>query len=340
MTVQELKALTQGETRAFRAILLLQKVTRRSGRTGSPFLAVEAGDSGGSLNFTIFSNSAPFDVFVGLEPGAVVEVDGNVDFFQGRLSPKIQVARALGADEIESGRYMETLVEMPPVPPSELWEELQDYMTGIAHEGLRETVRTALELVEERFRVVPAAIAMHHAYRHGLLEHTTRVARAAQALLPLYPEVNPSLALAGAIVHDLGKTIEYSGNDAAAKTRAGILQGHVVLGYRIARQAALKAKLDADSLERLEHVILSHQGEMEWGAAAMAATPEAVFISMVDNLDAKMGMVQRSLRHAPEGVEFSDYLPGLQTSVLLTPPAANQAPESPGTDAPDLFQEE
>ena len=76
------------------------------------------------------------------------------------------------------------------------------------------------------------------------------------------------------------------------------LQGHVVLGYKIVRKAAILSKLNEDLIERLEHIILSHQGEKEWGAAAMAATPEAVFVSMIDNLDARMGMVQRTLRKA------------------------------------------
>ena len=73
-------------------------------------------------------------------------------------------------------------------------------------------------------------------------------------------------------------------------------------------------------LERLEHLILSHQGELEWGAATKAATPEAVFVSMVDNLDAKMGMVQYALRSTPDGQEFSEYVAGLGAPLLVTPP--------------------
>jgi 3'-5' exoribonuclease len=93
----------------------------------------------------------------------------------------------------------------------------------------------------------------------------------------------------------------------------------VVLGYQLVRKAGLRAKLDPDRLERLEHVILSHQGELEWGAAAMAATPEAVFVSMIDNLDARMGMVQQALRQAVEGQEFSERLPGLEAPLLTRP---------------------
>jgi 3'-5' exoribonuclease len=161
---------------------------------------------------------------------------------------------------------------------------------------------------------------MHHAYRHGLLEHTVHMARAARALLPLYPEVDADLALAGVLVHDTGKVIEYEGDFAATRSRKGILQGHVVLGYQLVRKAGLKAKLNADLLERLEHIVLSHQGELEWGAAVVAATPEAVFVAKVDDLDAKMGMVQRLLRQGAETGEFSEKHFGLNAQLLLTKP--------------------
>src|SRR4029079_2406754 len=99
-------------------------------------------------------------------------------------------------------------------------------------------------------------------------------------------EVEPELRMAGVLLHDTGKAIEYEGTLATKRSRRGILQGHVVLGYQLARKHDTRAKLDGDRLERLEHIILSHQGEPEWGAAVYAATPEAVFVSMIDNLDA------------------------------------------------------
>jgi 3'-5' exoribonuclease len=148
------------------------------------------------------------------------------------------------------------------------------------------------------------------------------MARIVQALAPLYPEVDGGLAMAGVLLHDTGKAIEYEGTLAPKRSRRGLLQGHVVLGYQLVRKAGLKAKLDPDLLERLEHIVLSHQGQLEWGAAVMAATPEAVFVSMIDNLDAKMGMVQRALRQASGNEEFSERLPGLETPLLTRPPTA------------------
>ena len=218
--------------------------------------------------------------------------------------------------ELGAPGLLENLVETAPENHEALWTEFDAFIESIRHAELRTTVRAVFDEIGETFRWAPAAVAMHHAYRHGLLEHTTHMARACQALLPHYPEVEPDLAMAGILLHDTGKAIEYEGTLATRRSRRGILQGHVVLGYQLARKAGIKAKLDPDRLERLEHIILSHQGEPEWGAAVYAATPEAVFVSMIDNLDAKMGMVQRALRQASEGAEFSERLPGLSSPLL------------------------
>jgi 3'-5' exoribonuclease len=199
-------------------------------------------------------------------------------------------------------------------------------VASLGRPELRATVQAVFDELGEVFHSAPAALGMHHAYRHGLLEHTVRMARAAQALSPLYPETDADLVMAGVLLHDTGKAIEYEGTLSPKRSRRGILHGHVVLGYQLVRKAGFKAKLDGELLERLEHIILSHQGKLEWGAATMAATPEAVLVSMIDNLDAKMGMVQRALRQAAAGEEFSERLPGLETALLTRPPPGAAGP--------------
>jgi len=311
------------ETRPFAAVLLFLRANVRKARNGSDFLVAELGDVTGSFSTTCFGDSAAFALFSGLASGTVVRVEGITERYQGKFSPKLTAVGMPGQQEIAEGNWLAKLIEAAPEDAGKLWEELQQIIASIPQEGLRATTNQVFENLGERFKTAPAATAMHHAYRHGLLEHTVHVARAAKALLPLYPEVDKGLALAGALLHDVGKAIEYEGELAPSKSRIGILQGHVVLGYRLVRQAAMKAKpqLDADLLERLEHIILSHQGELEWGAATLASTPEAVFVALADNFDAKMGMVQQALRNTPSGQDYSDYLPGLRVSLLTNPPA-------------------
>jgi 3'-5' exoribonuclease len=119
------------------------------------------------------------------------------------------------------------------------------------------------------------------------------------------------------LLHDVGKVDEYEGDLAIGRTKLGMLQGHIVLGYRIVHRSGIKNALDTTLLERLEHIILSHQGQLEYGAAVLPSTPEAIFVALVDNLDAKMGMVSQLLLSTPVTQVFSERFPGLETQMLV-----------------------
>jgi 3'-5' exoribonuclease len=317
LTVRDLKAFEPGANgRTFTSLLVVKRLSAKTAANGNPFFTLELGDRAGSFTCTVFADSPAFEMLKAAGEGAVVRIEGKVDFYQGRFSPRLTRAAILPEAELGAPGLLETLVETAPEDHAALWQEFNAYIDGIGHPELRATVRAVFDEIGETFRWSPAAVAMHHAYRHGLLEHTTHMARACQALLPHYREVDPDLAMAGVLLHDVGKAIEYEGTLATRRSRRGILQGHVVLGYQLTRKAGMKAKLDPARLERLEHIVLSHQGEPEWGAAVYAATSEAVFVSLIDNLDAKMGMVQRALRQAGEADEFSERLPGLNGQLL------------------------
>ena len=326
LTVGELKQLDLSRGLVFEGIFALKKKSRKTARNGTHFWGLEFGDRSGNFRCACFENRPLYSTLEAIEADTPVFFKGVAGVYQGELSPDLTEIRPLNEEEMKDPALFHNLAESCLEDPEELWRELLEIVGSIEREAVRETVERALTEVEARFRVAPAAIKMHHAYRYGLLEHTVHMARAAGALLPLYKEVDPDLAMAGVILHDIGKTMEYQGELSAQKSKSGILQGHVILGYRLVRKAGLMAKLSPTLLERLEHIILSHQGELEWGAAAMAATPEAVFVSMVDNLDARMGMVQYALRHRSDGKSFSDYIGGLKTS-LMTESVAEEREE-------------
>lgn len=318
LTVRDVKTLPSGDT--FSSVLLLRRLTTKTAKNGNPFLSVELGDKTGSFSLNVFGDSAAYELFAGFKEGGVLRIEARVEFFQERLSPKLLRVEPISTEQLAGSPLLSNLVETAPEDADMLWAEFQQHIASIQHPELRATVQALFDEIGEQFRTAPAAVSMHHAYRHGLLEHTVHMARAAKALLPLYPEVDADLAMAGVLVHDTGKVIEYQGDFVASKSRKGILQGHVVLGYQLVRKAGIKSKLNPDLLERLEHIVLSHQGELEWGAAVIAATPEAVFVAKVDDLDAKMGMVQRLLRQAGENDQFSDRHLGLNAQLLLTKP--------------------
>ena len=322
-TIQKLLTLDNNSKQEFTSVFILKRKSLKTTKTGNPYLNVEFADATGSFSTNVFTSSNAYLSLEDLSEGSLVQLSAQLNFYNGQLSPDIQSLIRYSFEEAQEEGIAHQLIELPPETESELWQTLLNGLDQIKHSALKKTVESALSEHQEQFKTSSAAISMHHAYRHGLLEHTVHMLKVGLSLLPIYPEVDSDLAIAGIILHDIGKIEEYDGEYTTEITRKGLLQGHVVLGYKIIRKAALLSKLNEDLTERLEHIILSHQGEKEWGAAAMAATPEAVFVSMIDNLDARMGMVQRSLRKAPENSILSDYLPGLKTKLLLTPPKKN-----------------
>tara|TARA_Y100000588_G_C14217232_1_gene909383 strand:- start:190 stop:1236 length:1047 start_codon:yes stop_codon:yes gene_type:complete len=318
-TIEEIKKLDHSTGVSVQGVFVLKKKAVKTAKNDSTYLSLEYGDRTGHFHSFCFGDNPIYARIESIPEGSPVFVELVTGVYQGRSSPRLKETRLLSKTELANPDLSARLVETSLENADELWVEFQTIVQEIEHKELRRTVELAIEEIETEFRTTPAAVAMHHAYRHGLLEHTVHMARACKVLLPLYPEVEPSLAMAGLLLHDIGKVVEYEGELSVSKSKTGILQGHVVLGYRMVRKAGMLAKLNDRLLERLEHIILSHQGELEWGAAAMAATAEAVFVSLIDNLDARMGMVQYALRHRSEDKTFSDFLPGLKTPVLTEP---------------------
>lgn len=315
-SVQELKTLQVGLP--FKTFVLIRKINRKVSKNNTTFLQIEVGDAKDSFTFNCFEGSAPYLFFS--KPLSrcpqVVEIKGQAELFMEKFSPKVQSVLEVSDALYES--LVGELSERPDELVEDLKEELEQLIQQIQYEKLAATVRQTLQDLGTGFFESVAAVSMHHAYVHGLLEHSVHVARVVQKLLPLYAEVNADLALAGALLHDVGKVLEYrySANEGIDRTCVGRLQGHVVLGYRLVRSAALRQKLHPVWLERLEHIILSHQGEPEWGAAVYPATPEAVLVSLADNLDARMAMVHQQLKKAPNEQVFSDFIAGLQSRLL------------------------
>ncbi|MCR5183569.1 MAG: HD domain-containing protein [Opitutales bacterium] len=318
LTIKEAKALKEGY---FKTVVVLKKKTIRSTSKCPEFLSVDLGDATGTLTITVFG-SKQLELFRDKEAGSYLFVDAKVGFYNEKFSPSIEDVKPVPATEV--AKYEPRLVACSPENFDVMREELTTTIAEIPHEGLRAVTQAVIDDLGDFFYNSPAAMYMHQAYRHGLLEHSLHLARVAKALLPLYPEIDRSLAIAGALLHDVGKVYEYTQTEPTKKTRVGILQGHVVLGYRIVRKQCIKHKLPEDLQERLEHIILSHQGKLEWGAAVMASTPEAIFISQIDNFDAKMAMISSALNAAVEGTEFSDPIKGLEGVSLLLSPAATK----------------
>ncbi|MDR1413907.1 MAG: HD domain-containing protein [Puniceicoccales bacterium] len=303
----------------FSVIVELRSIETKLAKNNSDYLVAVVGDRSAACSCKIFGSSPVYNFFKAAKPGAIILIEGISKDYNGAFSPDINYARVLTDAEIARGdcRNRVTLCANEGIEVLKL--ELDAMIETIGDEKLRATVRGVIGELGADFYNRAAGISMHHAYKNGLLEHTVHAARSGVALLKLYSFINYDIALAGLLLHDAGKTLEYTSDPVAQKTCIGILQGHLILGYRITRKIAIQNKLNEDILERLEHILLSHHSDPEFGAVVRPGTPEAVFVALVDNLDAKMGMVEQLLKSTPVKNIFSDFHKGLESKLLVLP---------------------
>ena len=212
-------------------------------------------------------------------------------------------------------------------------EELRRIMGSLTHPSMRALADGYLsnEAFMSRVRQAPAAVSVHHAWIGGLLEHTLQLLRLAEVMLPCYPDLNRDLVLMGLFLHDLGKTSELAWERGFSYTAEGNLIGHTIKGVimlsamaaKVARESG--APVPPDALLVLQHIVVSHHGSLEFGAVKVPSTPEAIFVAMLDNLDAKTTVaIQSAQRHkgVQPGQEFTDRVWSLDTRIFRPDPLA------------------
>lgn len=267
----------------------------------SEYLNLELGDRSGTMMAKLWDVSA--EVKDGIQVKDVVKIDAVVQVYRGKKQLVIQRIRpAQASDEVD----MESLIPVSPVPLDELWMKLEQTVEAMQSKPLQAILREALADPEiaERLRHYPAGVRMHHNYYHGLLEHIVSLLRAAENLLPLYPQVDREVLYATCILHDIGKLYELSDPIAPDYTTPGQLIGHLVMGVEIVSGICRKLGIPLGDPEvlHLKHCILSHHGDVEngWGSAVSGKTPTAVFFHYLDQIDSKMNALQQALDDAEE----------------------------------------
>ncbi|WP_400164793.1 3'-5' exoribonuclease YhaM family protein [Brevibacillus sp. TJ4] len=262
----------------------------------SEYLNLELGDRSGTMMAKLWDVSP--EIKDGIQVKDVVKIDAVVQVYRGKKQLVIQRIRPVTAsDEVE----MESLIPVSAVPPDELWEKLEQTIDQMQSKTLQAILREALADPEiaERLRQYPAGVRMHHNYYHGLLEHIVSLLRAAEKLLPLYPQVDRDVLFATCILHDIGKLYELSDPIAPDYTTPGQLIGHLVMGVEIVSGICRRLDIAPGDTEvlHLKHCILSHHGEVEngWGSAVSGKTPTAVLFHYLDQIDSKMNALQQTL---------------------------------------------
>ncbi|MFP4145586.1 MAG: 3'-5' exoribonuclease YhaM family protein [Phycisphaeraceae bacterium] len=268
-------------------------------RTGKPYIKCLLGDRSGRTAGRMWN--ASHDLYDGLPTDGFVYIEGETQPYQGEMQI---IIREIHPYE-PSDRELMDLLPSTEGDVDEMFAEVLRMLQSIEHEPLRTLAERYLEDGElmQKFCQAPAAQTLHHACLGGLLEHTLSVMRVAESILPLYPQVSRDLVLVGLFLHDLGKCAELTWREGMGYSTDGQLVGHIARGViwlenKARACAELGTPVPEPVLTVLHHIILSHHGQPEFGALKLPSTPEALLISLIDNLDAKMNMGLAATRGA------------------------------------------
>jgi 3'-5' exoribonuclease len=275
---------------SFEGVYACARKDRLTARTGSAYLALELRDRSGTITARVFKEA---DRVAGrFERGDAIRVRGKVERFRGQLSAEIEDLHAVEGDA-DPGQFLPAAYR-----DREELEGFLEHLTREVHdEALRGVVAGLLfggEVAEE-FRRAPCTRAGHHAYLGGLLEHTVAVATLAHETCQLHPRLNSDLLIAAAIVHDIGRTREFTYSAEIGLTEEGRLLGHLVIGERILSERS--GGLDEERRLALLHCVLSHHGPSS-APGGRFASPEALALHRLNALDATVkGALEHGLGH-------------------------------------------
>ena len=301
MERKRLSDLKVGES--FIAFFLIRKVECKVTTGGSKYLDIVLGDSSGELEARLW-DCKPEDE-AQYSKNMLVKVQGSVAEWQGKKQIKIDRIRPA---EQRDGVRIEDFVPVAPFTAEELYAELEGYIQKISYPELRKTVQLIISDAGIKLLTHPAAVQNHHSVRSGLLYHTVTMLKAAEKLLEIYSFLDRDLLFAGIILHDMAKLEEFEANElglAEEYTFEGQMLGHIVQGVKRIAKAAATVGLDQETSILLEHMILAHHYEPEFGSPKRPMIPEAEMLHYLDILDARMFDMQKALNKVSEG-EFTD----------------------------------
>ena len=292
---------------------LVKHKTQRSTRTGDPYLEITLADRTGAVAARAWAE-ATHRFASEFSEGEFVFVHGRVETYRARLQVIVDSIRRLSAHEKESGQVTgfdpSLLVPTSERDPEEMWTEFLGLAATVEPAELRTLVVGVSEANKDRFIEYPAAVSKHHAYLGGLLEHSLEVAQGVSGFARQNPALglHHGLATAGALLHDIGKVRELENPIAATYGFEGQLIGHLLLGRDMIRDAARDITWPDERVPKLlEHILISHHGELEYAAAMGPKTAEAIAVYHFDNLSAKLNMVRTHIESDVEDGDFTDW---------------------------------
>jgi 3'-5' exoribonuclease len=292
----------------------------RSGRTGNPYLEIGLQDVSGEIKAKVFQDVET--TTLEFDAGEFVKAQGRSNVYQGRTELILdKIRRVIPERDAVDGFREEDCIRCAPRPVDEMWAELIARVESVQDPKLRALLLTLVTRNADRLRIWPAARAIHHAYRSGLLEHILQIMKVSLFLADEYG-ARRDLLIAGALLHDIGKLRELSYETATDYTVEGNLVGHIVIGVGMLNEAAREqGDLPVELVTELEHLILSHHGALELGSPVVPKTVEAFLLAAVDDLDATLHQVRAHLAEDDSPGRFTSMHRRLERS-LLKPPAS------------------
>ena len=238
-----------------------------------------------------------------LAPGSVVLVDGIVNLYKNQ--PQLKV---VGVSKVDKNDIvMSNFARVSPIPLEELKARLDKYLNSFKDKDIEKVTKAVISHFYDRYITYPGAVKVHHEFGSGILHHSLFMADVADAISRIYTQVDRDILVAGALLHDIGKTIEYENPVAPVQTAEGKLCGHVAIGYAEFKRIVDDLHIESEVPLLLEHMILSHHGSLEFGSPVMPATREALLLSEIDMLDSRQMILDKALDQVKEG-EFTPRL--------------------------------
>jgi 3'-5' exoribonuclease len=284
---------------------------------GGQYLALTLSDKTGTFEARMWDDFA--SAISNCEEGCYVKVQGQVAKYQGKYQITLVKMRLAAASEVDTADFVPTT----RFDIGEMWNELRGYVDAFTNQDLRRLVFAFLDdpAIGAAYREAPAAKVLHHAWIGGLLEHVLTLVRVCKATAPFYPEVDPDLLVTGAILHDIGKVRELSWGTTFSYTLEGQMIGHISIAQGMLRE---KIAMLPDFPEKLrvlvEHMILSHHGKYEFGSPKLPMTPEAILLSALDDVEAKMQAMRnefgRDAAAGKSGAEMTEWVRSMERPLL------------------------
>jgi len=299
---------------AITAIFLVLSKEIRQKKTGEPYLSLHLADRTGELEAKMWDNVA--EVMDTFDRDDFVKVKGLVQVYQNRSQFTVHRLRRVEEREVDLADFFPCSER----DPEEMYAELRGIISGIGNPHLRALLESVFDDAPTAalYKMAPAAKTIHHACRGGLIEHVLSMCTLARFTAAHYKNIDLDLLLTGVILHDVGKIEELTYARSFGYSAAGQLLGHIVLGLRLLGTKFEKLSDFPPRLRMLvEHLIISHHGELEFGSPKVPEFAEAVLLHHLDNLDSKMETIRNALQR-DKGVEgdFTGWIASLERVLL------------------------